>query len=83
MTTQYAVGRFLIDLFFHDYNLAVECDERHHDNPTNIDKDLARHDFFQSHLDCDVIRYRPLEKEFCIFKVINEIFRHIVEFKQR
>ena len=63
MQTQYSVLGYKIDLYFHEYKLAIEVDELDH-NEINIDSEIQRQ--------------RAIEKEnFKIFKAINEIHRHI------
>jgi very-short-patch-repair endonuclease len=81
MITQYTVLKYRIDLYFPDYKLAVECDELHH--RYNADADRAREADIQQHLQgCSFIRYEPLQPNFDVLKVINEIVLHIVEWQQ-
>ena len=73
MMTQYKVDNYKIDLYFKDYNLSVECDEYHH----KIDEDIIRQNYIEEKLKCSFIRYKPYEKEFNIFKLINDIYKFI------
>lgn len=75
MLPQYQVGSYRIDLYFTDYKLAVECDEKHHINSETYDTE--REIKIQSSLGCTFLRYQPQSPDFDIFKVINQIFRHI------
>ena len=69
--TQYSVLGYRIDLYFHDYNLAIEVDENR-----NIDHEIQRQKALEKELCCKFIRIDPDEKVFNIFKNINEIHRH-------
>ena len=60
-------------MYFKDYNLSVECDEYHH----KIDEDIIRQNYIEEKLKCSFIRYKPYEKEFNIFKLINDIYKFI------
>ena len=76
MFLQYKVDRFVIDLYFEKYNIAIECDENHH----NIIYDFERQEQITKLLGCTFIRYNPYAKDFSIFKVINRIMRAISEY---
>jgi very-short-patch-repair endonuclease len=75
MLTQYHVRQYKIDLYFPDYKLAVECDERHHTN--NIQHDMNRQMEIESWLNCKFIRYSPSDSAFDIMDTINKIYLHI------
>ena len=79
MRLQFTVESFHVDLYFPKYKLAIECDENHHKNSVN--EDSARQSFIEKQVGCRFIRYRPHKLDFCIFKVIGEIHRHILEYK--
>ena len=65
--TQYSVLGYRIDLYFHDYKLAEEVDEKGHEiRQKALEKELS-----------EFIRINPDEKDFNIFKTINEIHRYI------
>jgi len=69
---------YRIDLYFPDYKLAIECDENH----TNIDADIKRENDIKDKLNCTFIRYKPYDKKFNIFLLINEIYKFILEYKK-
>lgn len=75
---QYSVNNYRIDLYFPKYNLAIECDEEHHKKYLLSDK--IREDNIKDVIkDCKFIRYSPYDKDFNIFKVINEIYIYIIK----
>ena len=78
MQTQNIFSGYKIDLYFHDYKLAIEVDEKGH-KERNIDHEIKRQKALEKKLSCKFIRINPDEKCFNIFKAKNEIFRHIKE----
>ena len=74
--TQYTVISQRIDLYFHEYKLAIEIDELGH-NDRNIDYDIQRQRAIEKELGCLFIRINPDAEDFYIFKEINKIHRHI------
>ena len=74
--TQYSVLGYRIDLYFHEYKLAIEVDELGHTD-RNINNEIERQKALERELNCVFIRINPDEKDFNILKVINEIYRHI------
>ena len=78
MQTQYSVLGYKIDLYFHDYKLAIEVDEKGHKN-RNTDHEIKIQKALEKELSCEIIRINPDEKDFNIFKTKYEIFRHIKE----
>jgi hypothetical protein len=54
---QYRVDKYLIDLYFIDYKIAVECDEEHH--KSNIKNDKEREEIIKKELNCCFIRFTP------------------------
>ena len=78
MQTQYRVLGYKIDLYFHDYKLATDIDEKGHKD-RNIDQEIKRQKAIEKEIDCKFIRINPDEEDFNIFKAINEIHRHIKE----
>ena len=79
MKHQFMVNKYLIDLYFPQFNLAIECDEHHHNVATNRKKDAMRQaDICETNGQCTFIRYSPYEKDFNIFQVINKILNHIL-----
>ena len=75
METQYNVDNYRIDLYFVEYNLAIECDERHHAN--NKINDDVRQFYIQTKLGCRFIRFRPHDKDFNLFQLLNDIYIHL------
>lgn len=73
MISQYKVDNYILDLYFVDYKLAIECDENH----TDIEYDNKRQNEIEYKLGCKFIRYKPYEKDFNIFDLLNEIYKHI------
>ena len=76
MQTQYTVMGYRIDLYFHEYKLAIEVDELGH-NDRNIDYEIQRQRAIEKELGCVFIRINPDEEKFNIFTAINKIHRHI------
>ena len=74
--TQYCVLGYKIDLYFHEYKLAIEVDGLGH-NDRNIAYEIQRFKAIEKELGCAFIRINPDEKISNIFKAINEIWRHI------
>ena len=77
--TQYSVLGYRIDLYFHEYKLAIEVDELGHTN-RNINNEIERQKALEKELICIFIRINPDEKDFHIFKEISKIHRHIKKF---
>ena len=65
---QYRVDKFFIDLYFPDYNLAIEFDEIKH--KFNIEKDKIRQDYITNKLNTKFIRIKEKDN---IFESINKI----------
>jgi len=74
---QYKVDKYRIDLYFPEYNLAIECDESHHNSCINKSNDAEREQYIRDKINCTFIRYSPDDKNFNIFTVINNIYVHI------
>lgn len=77
MFDQYSIENYRIDLYFPDYKIAIECDE--HNHKYQISEDIIRQEIISNKLDCIFIRYRPYDKDFDIYNVINEIYVKIRE----
>ena len=76
MQTQYSVLGYRIDLYFHDYKLAIETDGKGHKD-RNVDHEIKIQKDLEKELECEFIRINPDEKDFNIFRAINEIRRHL------
>ena len=76
MQTKYKVLTNRIDLYFHDYKLAIEIDDNGHSN-RNIDYEIRTQKAIEQEFGCRFIRIDPEKKNFDIFTAISEIFTHI------
>ena len=76
MHTQHNVLGYKIDLYFHDYKLAIEVAQYDH-NDRNIDYKIQRQNPIEKDLVCEFIWIDPDEKAFIILKFINKINRQI------
>ena len=76
MQTQYNDLGYSIDIYFHDYKLAIETDENGHSD-RNIDYKIKRQKPIEQKLVCKFIRTDLDKEDFDIFRTINEIFKHI------
>ena len=76
MKKQCSVLGYRIDLYFHDYKLAVKIDENGHSDG-NIDYEVKRQTTTKEKLGCEFIRIDPDKGDFDNYKAINKIFRHI------
>ena len=70
MQFEYRVLGYRIDLYFHDYKLAIEVDEKVNKD-RNIDHEIKRPKALEKELGCEFIRIDPDEKDFNISKVKN------------
>ena len=82
MQTQYSVLGYRIDLYFHDYKLTVEVDEKSHED-INIDHETKRQKALEKELSCEFIRINHDEKDFNVFKTINETHRQIKKLTEK
>ena len=69
MQTQYSALGNRIDLYFLDYILAMEVDEKGHED------EIKRQKALEKELSCECVRVNPDKNDFNIFKTINEIHR--------
>jgi very-short-patch-repair endonuclease len=77
MEREYTVGKYIVDLFFPDYKLVVECDEHGHTS-CDADKDLTRTEMLTEALGASWIRFNPDCSDFNIIDVINQVHTHIL-----
>lgn len=82
MIHQYSVkgkyGVYKIDLYFPQYNLAIECDELAHSRVKNQINDKVREEDIKTSIGCTFIRFSPSkEASFDILCTIRSIFEHI------
>ena len=76
MQTQYIVLGYRINLYFHEYKLAIEVDELGH-NDRNNDYEIQRQQALERESNCVFIRINPNAVDFTIFREINKIRRNI------
>jgi len=72
ISLQYPVDLYRIDLYFNDYNIAVEFDEKNHNY--YIEKDNSRMQYIIDKLGCKFIRCKETDD---IFESINKIYVEI------
>ena len=82
MKMQYNIDDYYIDLYFPEYLLAIECDEFHHNNSKNKIQDDIRTLHINKTLGCSFIRFNPYEKGFNLFVLLNDIHKHLFEYKK-
>jgi hypothetical protein len=80
MIPQYRIDNYRIDLYFPEYLLAIECDEIHHDTAKSKEDDAIRTIYLTKKLGCRFIRCKPFEKNFNLFKLLNNIYIHLSVF---
>ena len=78
LETQYCILTYRIDLYFHEYRLAIETDEKEH-RDGSIDYEIKRQKAIEKELNCKFVRIYPDEEGFNIFNAQNKIFGHIKE----
>ena len=71
MQTQYSVLGYRIDLYFHEYKLAIEVDELGH-NDRNINDEIQRQQALERERNCVFIRINPDAIDFNIFREIKK-----------
>ena len=82
MQSHYTVLGYEIDLYFHEYKLAVEIAEYNHED-RDISREIHRQKALEKELGCKFIRISPDKKSFNVFITQNKIFRHIKESNKR
>ena len=76
MQTQYTVLSYRIDLYFHEYKLAIEVDELGNAD-RSADNKIQGQRALEKELICVFVRTNPDEADFNICKEINKTHRHI------
>ena len=76
MQSECSVLGYRVDLYFHDYKIAIEIDECGHDD-RNINYEMQRQKAIEKELGCVFIRINPDEESFNERKAINKIHRYI------
>ena len=69
---QYYIDGYKIDLYFPDYNLAIEVDEFNHKDRDKLYEN-KREEYIKEKLGCKFIRFNPDEKNFNIGNIISNI----------
>ena len=75
---QHSVLSWKIDLYFLKHRLAIEIDEKGHNNG-NIGNETERQKAIEKKLDCEFIRINPDGKDFDVYVEIGKIYNHIKE----
>jgi very-short-patch-repair endonuclease len=71
LTRQKRFGTYYIDLYFEDYNLAIECDENDHKD-RDITYEYTREQYLLEQ-NITIIRYNPNDKNFDLSDVLQKI----------
>ena len=79
---QHFVLGYRIDAYFLKHKLAVEIDERGH-NDRDLESEIESQKALEKELDCKFIRISPAKQNFNIFNEINRIHHHIVKSEER
>jgi very-short-patch-repair endonuclease len=69
---QYSVKGYRIDLYFTEYNLAIECDEHNHKGRNKLYEEKRERKIKDS-LQCTFIRFNPDDPDFRVSKLIKTI----------
>ena len=75
---QYVVGKYLVDLYFFEYKLVIECDEHNHSN-RDADYERDREMYIVKKLGCTFLRFNPDSNNFSIMDVISNIHYEIMK----
>ena len=81
LQTQYSVLSYRIDLYFHEYKLAIEVDELGH-NDRNTYYEIKRERQIEKELNCVFIRANLDAADFKINKLNDQIVKHIIQTKE-
>jgi very-short-patch-repair endonuclease len=71
LTRQKRFGTYYIDLYFEDYNLAIECDENDHKG-RDITYERTREQYLLEQ-NITILRYNPNDKNFDLSNVLRKI----------
>lgn len=74
MIEQYQILTYRIDLYFVDYNLCIECDERGHNDRDVVYERKRQNQISKELKSPQWIRFNPNENNFNIYDTINQIF---------
>lgn len=73
---QKTVGKYYIDIYLPDHNIAIECDENGHKNRNQL-YEQKRQKYIEKKLGCKFIRFNPDDPNFDIFNLLSEIHYNI------
>ena len=79
---QHKVLKYYIDLYFPDYQLAIEVDEKGHQD-RDEHKEEERENTIKQKLKCKFIRINPDRENFNIYTEIDRIYNHIIKTKEK
>ena len=79
---QHFVLGYKIDAYFLNHKLAVEVDERGH-NDRDLESEIERQKALEKELDCKFIRNNPARENFYISNEVNRIHHHIIKSKEK
>ena len=79
---QHFVLGYRIDAYFLKYKLAVEVDEKGH-NDRDLESEIERQEALEEKLDCQFVRINPARETFNIFNEINRIHDYIVKSREK
>lgn len=71
---QHAVGRYRIDFYMPEHNLAIEYDEEYHKSQQDADRD--REDYIATLINCDFIRVPEGEDGAAIVEIFKRVSGH-------
>ena len=76
---QYSVKPYLVDLYFPDYDLVIECDEHNHKDRGAI-YEKKRQNHIENKLGATFIRFNPDDPDFDILNVISDIHYYMKKY---
>ena len=79
---QHFVLGYSIDAYFLKHKLAIEVDERGH-NDRDFEYEIERQKALEKELDCKFIRVNPARESFNIFNEISRIHHHIIKSEKK
>lgn len=70
---------YKIDLYLPEHGIAIECDESYHKDHGNQVCDIIRQKLIESDKGYEFVRFNPEEKNFDFGKILNKIFRKVID----
>lgn len=71
---QFKVEQYKLDMYFLDYKLAIEFDEKYHASQSQVELDVMRQKIIENELKCSFIR---VPEKSNIFEIIGQIYTYI------